>query len=91
MVAKKVPVKSTFVGEVGSGDYRRALVAMRDRLAADMDVAPPTVVAQIAGRLQAVLAELDGLVDEKVVNFVDDLAAQRRARIATPKSRNISG
>ena len=74
--------KSSFVGEVSSGDRRRALVAMRDRLAADMDVASPMVVAQIAARLQAVLGEIDSLPDTGKVSLVDDLASKRRARVA---------
>lgn len=54
---------------------------MRDKLAADMDAAPPAVVAQIAGRLAAVLAELDGLPSLEV-SKLDDLAKRRADRVA---------
>jgi len=45
-----------------TGDRQATLIAMRDKLAADMDEAPPAVVAQIAARLQSVLSELDAVV-----------------------------
>jgi hypothetical protein len=64
--------------EAVKAGHRQALEAMRDKLAADMAIAEPAVVAQIAGRLQAVLRELADLGDAEV-NPLDDLA-HRRAR-----------
>jgi hypothetical protein len=65
--------------EAVKAGHRQALEAMRDKLAADMAIAEPAVVAQIAGRLQAVLRELADLGDAVEVNPLDDLA-HRRAR-----------
>ena len=68
------------VGEAcQSGNHRQALEAMRDSLAAAMDAAEPAVVAQIAGRLQAVLSELATLPDVEE-DEVDELARNRKAR-----------
>jgi hypothetical protein len=69
-----------------SGDRRATLVAMRDKLARDMDAAPPAVVAQIAGRLSAILAELEQSVVGKVTS-VDQLAKLREDRLAKADQR----
>jgi hypothetical protein len=56
------------------------LQAMRDKLAVDMDAAEPAVVAQISGRLQAVMdriAELEAAAPVEV-SKVDELASKRR-------------
>jgi len=66
-----------------TNDRRATLVAMRDKLAADMDEAPPAVVAQIAGRLAAVLEEIDGLPNGQKVSPLDELNRRRQDRIAT--------
>jgi hypothetical protein len=71
-----------------------ALRAMRDKLAADMDAAEPAVVAQIAGRLQAVLdriAELEGQQPSKE-SPLDELLARRSSKstadpVRQPKRR----
>ena len=75
-----VVAESVLVAEVGSGDHRRALEALRDRLAADLDVAPPTVSAQLAAQLRATLAEIAGLPVVVSGSVVDDLIARRKAR-----------
>lgn len=64
-----------------TNDRRVTLIAMRDKLAADMDEAPPAVVAQIAGRLAAVLEEIDGLPDTEKVSPLDELDRRRQNRI----------
>lgn len=64
-----------------TGDRRKTLEAMRDKLARDFDEAPPAVVAQIAGRLAAILAELDGLGTGKA-STLDELASRRSDRLA---------
>jgi hypothetical protein len=69
-----------------TGDRRATLVAMRDKLAADMDEAPPAVVAQIAARLQSVLNEIDGIAAEGEIDLADQLAQRRLDRIAAAKS-----
>lgn len=68
--------------EVGSGDERRALVAMRDHLALKMESAEPAVVAQIAGRLQAVITRLGELAEPDAASAADQLAARRVQRRA---------
>ena len=71
----------TILETAQSGDRRKTLEAMRDKLAADMDAAPPAVVAQIAARLSDVLKELDSLGSEKV-SLVDELANRRKDRLS---------
>jgi len=71
----------TIAEAAASGDRRSALVAMRDKLARDMDAAEPSVVAQVAGRLAAVLAEIDSLPTAEV-SFLDDLNSRRQDRLA---------
>lgn len=65
-----------------TGDRRRTLEAMRAKLAVDMDAAPPAVVAQIAGRLSAVMVELEELGKGKKVSTLDELDQRRQDRIA---------
>jgi len=65
-----------------SGDELAALEAMRDHLAAAMDEAPPTVVAQVASRLQAVLERISELRPAGKVTLEDALAERRRRRTA---------
>ncbi len=65
-----------------TNNRRVTLVAMRDKLARDMDEAPPAVVAQIAGRLAAVLEEIDGLPDAQKVSPLDELDRRRKDRVA---------
>jgi hypothetical protein len=66
--------------ELKSGDHRRALVALRDVLADHLLVADPNVSAQIAARLQSVLAELAGLPDAKPAGVVDEVKKRREKR-----------
>lgn len=66
----------------GTNDRRATLEAMRDKLARDMDDAPAAVVAQIAGRLSAILAELDG-IGPMEVSTLDELESRRKDRIST--------
>lgn len=69
------------VAEVAaSGDEYATLVAMRDRLARSMDEAPDAVVAQVAARLQAVLARIALLGAPEKESLTDVLAERRRAR-----------
>jgi len=69
------------VAEAARESQRAGLEAMRDKLAEAMDLADPAVVAQIAGRLQAVLKELAEL-PEVERSALDDLTAKRAARVA---------
>lgn len=66
-----------------TNDRRATLVAMRDKLATDMDEAPPAVVAQIAARLQSVLAELDSIAVTGDIDLADELKQRRLDRLAT--------
>jgi hypothetical protein len=76
----------TIAAAASTGDRRAALEAMRDKLARDMDDAPPAVVAQIAGRLAAILAEIDGLAVTGERDLADELKQRRLDRIAATKS-----
>jgi hypothetical protein len=80
-----MPRSETISDAAKSGDRRRTLEAMRDKLADDMDAAPPAVVAQIAGRLAAILAELEGMATGKV-STLDELASRRTDRLAEAKA-----
>ena len=63
-----------------TGDELATLKAMRDKLAADMDEAPPAVVAQISGRLEAVLKRITDLGGAGEATLDDVLAERRRLR-----------
>ena len=77
---------SSIAVAAASGDHRAALEAMRDKLARDMDAAEPSVVAQIAGRLAAILTELAVLpVAEKPRSTLDELVERRENRLAAAK------
>jgi len=63
-----------------TGDELATLKAMRDKLAADMDEAPPAVVAQISGRLEAVLKRITELGGAQEATLDDVLAERRKLR-----------
>lgn len=85
------PAAPGLAAEVGSGDRLRALRALRDRLARDLDSGAPGVAAQLASQLRATLAEIEAVeragrrtaylaaADDDVV---DGLAVLRAARLA---------
>lgn len=72
---------SPFAAEVASGDRRRALEALRDKLVASIEETEGFHVAPLAKQLSDVLVQLDGL-KEPEVSAVDDLARRRDARRA---------
>jgi hypothetical protein len=59
------------------------LVKLRETLFAHLEIAEPSVSAQIAGRLQAVVGRLAELSKDREVTL-DDALAERRARRANP-------
>lgn len=72
-------------------DQLATLIAMRDRLAEAMDDENNAVVAQVAGRLEAVLKRIAELDDGGKVTIEDALAKRRadreRAANAAPGAR----
>jgi len=60
-----MPKKITVSEAVSSNDYRTSLVALRDRLALDIDnpETPAAVRAQCAKQLQSVLADIQAIPD----------------------------
>ena len=68
------------IDDLTSDDHRTALVAMRNILAEHLLVAEPNVSAQIAARLQSVLAALAALPAAKEMSAVDELRAKRDRR-----------
>lgn len=60
-----MPKKTTVSEAVSSNDYRTSLVALRDRLALDIDnpETPAAVRAQCAKQLQSVLADIQAIPD----------------------------
>jgi hypothetical protein len=73
------------------GDEVAALEAMRDKLAAAMDEAPPTVVAQINAQLAANLKRLSELRPSGKVTIDDALAERRAARADGAKPAPSTG
>ena len=75
------------------GDTRKTLEAMRDRLILDVMAADAEVVAQIAGRLQAVLADLDTPPDEvrRILTDMRDKLAADFDRAPTAVVAQIAG
>lgn len=77
------------IAEVAAqGNELDTLRAMRDALAAAMDVAEPSVVAQISGRLEAVLKRITELGGSQEVTLDDALAERRRQRSAKQSQRS---
>lgn len=70
----------TIADAAASNDELATLRAMRDKLAADMDDAVPAVVAQIAGRLEAVLKRITELGGAQEATLDDVLAERRKMR-----------
>ena len=66
--------------EVGSGDRRRGLEALRDVLARTITEAEPGQVAALAGRLAAVMAELDQFPSSVAGASAQDQLKERRAK-----------
>ena len=64
------------------GDRLKTLEALRDRLAADLDAAPPTVSAQLAAQLTKVLAAVAELGATTKVSGLDELTERRKDRLA---------
>jgi hypothetical protein len=95
-VAAKRSIDASVLAGAQAG-HREGLIALRDKLAAAADVAEPAVIAQIAGRLQAVLdrlADLDAQSPPEV-SSVDELLARRRtasgASTSSGRRRNLRG
>ena len=80
------------IKEAAAMGHRDGLVAMRDKLAEAMDLAEPSVVAQVAARLQSVLKELADM-DEAVPkgSTVDEIASRREDRLAKTGASTASG
>ncbi len=76
--APEVPVDPV-VAEVRKG-RREALEILRDKLAIALSHAEPAVIAQIAGRLQAVVKELDEIGTGEQKSRLDELADRRSVR-----------
>lgn len=82
---------SEFVEAIESGDRRRALEALRLRLAQAVEACDPEKIGPPATRLQAVLDALDALPAAKEESTSDDLAAKRKARRAAAQGAARAG
>jgi hypothetical protein len=81
-VVQSIGDSRRLVDEVGSGDSRRALEAVRDRLIWELDQAPSRYVAGLARELLAVLKTIDALAPEKPERSIaDELIARREERL----------
>lgn len=66
-----------------SDDHRARLIALRDRLTAELDAGPSSAaVAALARQLQSVLSELAAMTERVGPDALEALAAQRTARLA---------
>ena len=65
---------------VSTGDRRQALEAIRNRLAAELEVAEGREVASVAKELRETIRELDSLPLPEGVSGVDQLAQKRASR-----------
>lgn len=65
---------------VSAGDRRKALEAIRDRLAAELEVAGGREVASVAKELRETIRELDSMPLPEGDSGVDQLAKKRAAR-----------
>ena len=74
------PQRMTIHQAACSDNELTTLRAMRDKLAADMDAAEPGVVAQIAGRLEAILKRITELGGAQEATLDDVLAERRKLR-----------
>ncbi|MEU3599883.1 hypothetical protein ABZ714_14325 [Streptomyces sp. NPDC006798] len=63
-----------------SGDKRATLIALRDRLAEELENASARDFAPLSRQFMEVLRALDESPDEKEVSPADDIAARREAR-----------
>jgi hypothetical protein len=79
---KKPTPPASIAATAATGDRTKTLEAVRDKLAADLDIAPPTVTAQLASQLSKVLAELEELGAGGKVSQLDELDKQRKKRLA---------
>lgn len=70
-----------------SGDRRTCLAALRDVLAGAIQDAAPRDLSPLAGKLMAVLADLDGLPPAGELNPAAQLEARMRQRLAAARNR----
>lgn len=74
-----------------SGDRQQALAALRDLLAAHLELSPPSYVAGLSKQLAEVMRELDAIPPKEQQTVVDDLAGQRaKRRAATQVSKRAA-
>jgi len=86
----EVDEPASVAAAASGGDELVTLQAMRDLLAASMDQAPATVVAQIAARLESVLARISELKPAGKETLNDVLAERRADRERRAKSAGAS-
>lgn len=91
MTARKPrkPVKLSVAAAAATGNRRKLLEALRDKLAVELEAAGSGVVAQIASQLRATVEELEGL-PVTVGSEIDEIAARRKSRGTTAKSLGSS-
>jgi hypothetical protein len=68
------------VEAAASGDKRATLIALRDRLAQEIEQAGARDLAPLSRQLTDVLNQLDEFPNEKEVSAADDIAKRREER-----------
>lgn len=76
---------------IASGDHRRALEAMRDKLADLLVAADDRTAPQLVMRLQSVLNELDALPGGQAVSKLDRIAAGVTDDLAARRTKRATG
>jgi hypothetical protein len=81
-VAQSIGDSRRMLDAVGSGDTKKALEAVRDRLIVELDQAPSRYVAGLARELLAVVKALQQLPSDRPHRSVaDELIARREERL----------
>lgn len=74
-------IRMTLTDEVSSNDSRRALVALRDKIAATIDSTESgRDIAALSKRLMEVMAQIDALPDPEASNDPVEAMRKKRAR-----------
>lgn len=74
-------IRMTLTDEVSSNDSRRALVALRDKIAATIDSTESgRDIAALSKRLMEVMAQIDALPDPEASNDPVEAMREKRAR-----------
>jgi hypothetical protein len=85
-MAPPITEELRFADEIASGDRKRALAAIRDRLIIELAESPTRYVSGLVKVLLDVLRELDGASSDKPGRSIaDELVERRQERLMTAR------